>query len=295
MFKHALVGVGDREGGVGAVALARNLVSDKGRLTLGYVYPSDAYVWARARETYHSAQREGGNQLLESVRSEMRIEAAQQCTSSPSIGRGLHELAENLDVDLLVVGSSRRGPWGRVLLGDDTRDSLNGAPCAIAVAPSGYADGAPAMRNIGVGYDSSAQSEHAMSVARALARQLGAKLSACQVVMFPPTLFIGARMPTEQDFDDLLVRARDHMTALDGVESHAVYGRTDEELAAFGAGLDLLILGSRDYGPVGRLLHGSTSQRLARMARCPLLVLTRAAREADSGNTARSGREMPTI
>ncbi|MGP0033171.1 MAG: universal stress protein [Solirubrobacteraceae bacterium] len=48
----------------------------------------------------------------------------------------------------------------------------------------------------------------------------------------------------------------------------------------YSASLDLLILGSRSYGPLGRLVHGSTSQQLARTARCPLLVLTRAARES---------------
>jgi hypothetical protein len=36
-----------------------------------------------------------------------------------------------------------------------------------------------------------------------------------------------------------------------------------------------LVVGSRGYGPVGRLIHGSTSQQLARTARCPLLVLAR--------------------
>jgi hypothetical protein len=32
------------------------------------------------------------------------------------------------------------------------------------------------------------------------------------------------------------------------------------------------IVGSRSYGPVGRLFNGSTSNYLARRARCPLLV-----------------------
>ena len=46
--------------------------------------------------------------------------------------------------------------------------------------------------------------------------------------------------------------------------------------------LDLLVVGSRGYGPLSRLVHGSTSQQLARSARCPLLVLTRATRLADT-------------
>ena len=39
-----------------------------------------------------------------------------------------------------VVSSSGRGLLGRVTVGDDTRAALDGAPCAVAVAPAGYAD-----------------------------------------------------------------------------------------------------------------------------------------------------------
>ena len=41
--------------------------------------------------------------------------------------------------------------------------------------------------------------------------------------------------------------------------------------------LDLLVVGSRNYGPVKRLVLGSTSNYLARHARGPLLVLPRVA------------------
>jgi nucleotide-binding universal stress UspA family protein len=61
-------------------------------------------------------------------------------------------------------------------------------------------------------------------------------------------------------------------------------GGAAEELALYGASVDLLIVGSRGYGPIGRLVHGSTSQRLTRIARCPLLVLSRAAPQLDRGN-----------
>jgi nucleotide-binding universal stress UspA family protein len=64
---------------------------------------------------------------------------------------------------------------------------------------------------------------------------------------------------------------------LEGVEGDATYGEPAEELAAFSAGLDLLVVGSRSYGPVGRLFNGSTSNYLERHARCPLLVLPRSA------------------
>ena len=52
-------------------------------------------------------------------------------------------------------------------------------------------------------------------------------------------------------------------------------GYPGEELAVFSASLDLLVVGSRSYGPVRRLVLGSTSQYLERYARCSLLVMPR--------------------
>ena len=65
------------------------------------------------------------------------------------------------------------------------------------------------------------------------------------------------------------------MNALPGVEGRAVYGLAGEELAAFGDEMDLLVVGSRNYGPVRRLVVGSTADYLERHARCSLLVLPR--------------------
>jgi hypothetical protein len=61
-----------------------------------------------------------------------------------------------------------------------------------------------------------------------------------------------------------------------------------EELAAFGEEVDILVVGSRSYGPVRRLVLGSTSTYLERHARCSLLVLPRstAAAAAPAATTA---------
>ncbi|HZE04918.1 MAG TPA: universal stress protein, partial [Solirubrobacteraceae bacterium] len=78
----------------------------------------------------------------------------------------------------------------------------------------------------------------------------------------------------------------DQVAALGDVEPYAVYGIAAEELTAYSSSVDLLIVGSRAYGPLGRLVHGSTSGRLARSARCPLLVLPRSAPLTDTQNAA---------
>ena len=173
-----------------------------------------------------------------------------------------------------------------MLLGDDTRDALNGAPCAVAVAPSGSAETPGVMRDIGVGYDGSCQSMYALEVGRALAAEHGAKLSAFTAVSVPTAAFGPGVLPLRDAIAALVSRARERIAALGGVEPHAAYGAADEELAAFSASLDLLVVGSRDCGPIGRLFHGSTSQQLARTARCPLLVLPRRAGAAEPRSAA---------
>lgn len=163
---------------------------------------------------------------------------------------------------------------------------IDDTPCAVAVAPAGYAERPVVMGEIGVGYDGSPESERALAVAREFAKQLNAKVSAFEAVSLP----LGER-GTGKAIEQLVEDAREQIAALGDVEPHAAYGEAAEELALYGASVDLLIVGSRGYGPIGRLMHGSTSQRLARSARCPLLVLTRAGESSGDPNEAEVGSE----
>jgi nucleotide-binding universal stress UspA family protein len=291
MFKNVVVGVDEDEGGRDAIALAKRLVERDGELTLAYVYHGDPQVWRGSSPPYEAVERERSLELLAKERDEAAISAEMRCVGASSVGRGLHVLAETVGADLLVIGSSRHGVLGRVLLGDDTRAALNGAPCAVAIAPAGYSREPGVMREIGIGYNGSAESEHALEIARELAREHGAKLSAFEAVSLPTYAFIGGPAPLAAVLEEMVKDARRRVAELEGVEPHAAYGQAAEELALYSASLDLLVVGSRDYGPVGRLVHGSTSHQLARSARCPLLVLTRAARAAEPMDAPEDGRE----
>ncbi len=163
------------------------------------------------------------------------------------------------------------------MVGDDTREALNGAPCAVAVAPAGYAQRAAAIRVIGAADNGSPESVHALAVAREFATELKAQVSAFEAVSLP------LDRGTIKALDQLVASARERIARLGDVEPHAAYGELVEELALYRGSVDLLVVGSRGDGPIGRLVHGRTSQRLARSARCPLLVLVRgAATPADS-------------
>jgi nucleotide-binding universal stress UspA family protein len=194
------------------------------------------------------------------------------------VARMLHELAESRHADLLVVGSCRRGNVGRVLVGNDTRACMNGAPCAVAIAPRGYAEKSNALRTIGVGYDGSPESDVALAAARDIAARQHSKIRVLSVVSIH-RIPSGERVP--EDWPEEAQRLIDEDLALlrsfEGIEGDAVYGEPSDELARLGEQVDLLIVGSRAHGPFGRLLNGSTSNYLERHAPCPLLVLPRGA------------------
>ncbi len=113
MFKQIVIGVDEHEGGRDAIALGRNLLAPDGQLTLAYVYAGDPHVYRNASAAYEAAERERALELLGKAREQSQLEAELRCIGSPSVGRGLHELAERQGADLLVLGSCRRSLIGR--------------------------------------------------------------------------------------------------------------------------------------------------------------------------------------
>ena len=193
------------------------------------------------------------------------------------------------------------GPLGRVLLGSVGERLLSGAPCAIAIAPRGYAASAPhALDVIAVAFDGSPEARGALRVAHALARRTGAALGALTVVV-PPAAIPGRFVPLPgleplegMERPDALARQELAATravdaAIQGlgdgvtVEQQVLFGTDPVEpiLEAAASDVDLLVLGSRGYGPVRRALVGSVSSALVRHAPCPVLVMPRLADGAD--------------
>jgi nucleotide-binding universal stress UspA family protein len=280
MFRNVLIGVDGTPDGLDAIALASALAGPGASLTLAHVYagrPTPGHVSNRLFHAFYERARADALGLLEAAREESGVDAALVVVGAASVGRGLHTLAEDHEADLLVVGSCGRGPVGRVVIGDDTRASLNGAACAVAIAPRAYATERPELARIGVGYDFTDESHVALVAAREVAAQHGASVSAINVVAQP----IGAyASPMPSDWGYILEQERqdaaERLRSIEDVDASAIYGAPFEELAAFGDHVDLLVVGSRSYGPMRRLVFGSTSSHLTRHAHCPLLVLPRA-------------------
>jgi nucleotide-binding universal stress UspA family protein len=289
VFSNVLVGVDGRQGGRDAIAFAKQLAAVDAQITLAHIYSND-WMLGRGAALALPGEREESERLLIAERDAAALEAELVSLTDSPAGRGLLRLAERRAADVLVVGSCHRGLLGRVFLGDQTTGALNGAPCAVAVAPLGYAASSGGIQTLGVGYDGSPESELALETARELAAHHGAAIKARAVVSLQSIPY-GEPIPdnwpevAKQLVDEELRRLR----GLTDIEGDVTYGEPSEELAQFSEELDLLIVGSRSYGPVGRLFNGSTSNYLARRARCPLLVLPRSAAK-DSRTSGAAGK-----
>lgn len=293
-----------------ALTLARQLAQARdARLLVACVYAVERGSVLRDSRYYERALREEAEDHLAEARAALGTDADAEyrAVASRSPAEALHRLAE-AEADLIVVGSSHRGAMGRVLVGSVAERLLSGSPVPVAIAPRGlHFSPAPALKTIGVAYGPGAEADEALRAAVELAERASARLRIVSVLTpaEQATLRAAARHG-ESDWArearadarerlDAAVRHAEARVPADGelVEDDAVHA-----LAAAGAHLDLLVLGSRAYGPARTVLVGSTSHRLVREAPCPLLVVPRGTASAEgppaSGETATHGVDEPS-
>lgn len=215
------------------------------------------------------------------------IDVARELIISVSAAGGLAMLAESEDADLIVVGSSHRSGLGRVLVGTVGQQVFDSAPCAVAIAPAGLRHATSSgLRRIGVGVDGKPESAVALTAARELAGAAGGSLCLLCVAPAPQTLW--PAFAAAPQYEQLHEAAREQAQAIlnDAVESAS--GETDVE-ASLGEGpvgrilvemaveskLDLLVVGSRGFGPLRRVLPGSVSAHLIGHSPCAVIVVPR--------------------
>src|SRR5215207_369110 len=215
--------------------------------------------------------------------------------NNTSAARALHEAAEERDAGLLVVGSTGRGAVGRVLPGSTAERLMHGAPCPIAIVPHGWQAGA-GLNTLGVAFVDTDEGHEALRGAHALARRAGATQRVLTAVKPGIRTTYGQleaggdvqRGSGETDVEgELRVRAEGELhgaiAALGSdvaVESDAFVEDPADVLINVSQNLDLLVCGSRGYGPMRAVLLGGVSRRLAAEAHCPVIVLPRGVESA---------------
>lgn len=205
-----------------------------------------------------------------------------------SIARGLKRLIRTHHRDLLVVGSSRHGPVGQVSLGASTRQLLDDLHGSLAIAPRGLHDqGKLRLRRIAVGYDGGDESCAALATGAAIAAASGADLTVCSVIddHVPafgwPYVWLGDILEAWKDLlqdQERSLRNQVHNALASLPVTPQVEIRRDRPahaLAALSQEVDLMVIGSRRWGALARLVLGGTGERLVHGAHCSLLIVPR--------------------
>jgi nucleotide-binding universal stress UspA family protein len=196
-----------------------------------------------------------------------------------SPARVMTEIAEREQVDLIVVGSPHRGPIGRAFVGSVAESLLHGSPSPTVAAPRGYAEERhDPFRAIAVAYDGTPESKAALDHAEMLARSTNATIRILTVLAPPVAMpgVVGYTPPIPPDADKVVDEALKAVDRKLGAEGRRLAGPPASALAeACEDGVDLLVAGSRGYGPVARVLLGSVSTQLIHKAPCPVLVVPR--------------------
>jgi nucleotide-binding universal stress UspA family protein len=278
-----VAGIDGTGSGLDAVALAAALARATGDpLLVACVYPE-----GRRSSLDAAAVRGPAAKALEAARA-LAGEAATEYRTVPSgsPARGLAELAEEEDAAMVVVGSHRGGAIGRVAPGGTAERLLHGSGCPVAVAPRGYRKRVTdKLRRVGVAFADTADGHEAVRYAADLAATSGLPLTVFSVVAVHANWFVPEAVRPEEETIPVEVR-EDYQEALDralaglpdGVRGtgELLFGEVVDELSMVGErGVDLLVCGSRGYGPVRRVLLGTVSSALLRQASVPVLVVPR--------------------
>ena len=217
---------------------------------------------------------------------ERGVTADYRVVGSHSAAHGLDDVAEETGASMIVVGSARKGARRRISPGSTGDRLLHGAICPVAVAPRGHRERSVEARvtRIGVAYVDAPEARVALDVAAGLVRETNAALTLYTVVapraeIFAPVAgrdaeeaFMGAvrdaaRAALDEALASLPFEAADELLEGDVVDELAALD--DHEC-------DLLVCGSRGYGPVRRVLLGGVARKLTRRAACPVMVVPRA-------------------
>lgn len=197
----------------------------------------------------------------------------------------LISVAEEKNAVAIVIGTSHHGMLGRLALGSVGRSLVHGAPCAVVVARAGLAaEDSQHLLHIGVAFDGSAEAWGALEAGIGMAERTHGRLTVLTVADFP-SYGLGSAWPAFSAEDLVDAEDKDKQRILDlalgrapsglPVEGRLLTGPAGSLLAEASGDFDLLIMGSRGYGPIGRTFLGGTATHVIHEARCSVMVLPR--------------------
>ncbi len=217
------------------------------------------------------------------------------------IGQAANELtsvAEEKHIDLVISATHGRSGLTRLILGSVTERIMHTLPCPLLVVHSSEKDSTAfdgeefRFKRILVGCDFSSDSSLAFEYALSLAQEFQSELHLIHVI--EPNMYEDLfELPIEAEDDSLEFmsgRIDEKLKNMvpEGVvnwctlKTSPLLGRAHEELISYAEAndIDLIVLGVRGHGLVEKLFVGSTTDRVVRQAKCPVLCVRPTIRNA---------------
>ena len=205
--------------------------------------------------------------------------------------------AEEIDADLIVLGSHGTGRAKRFLLGSVSDRVLEYAACSVLIVKrrAGEAAAAPiepgtnVAYNIMLAYDNSDAAHEALGLCSSLPLEQGSEIS----VIYVMPLITAYRQDIRQHINNIWLQKKQIMQAeLDKAVKSLQWAASnvstqlreadsvsDEILtAAEQAGSDLIMFGCKDKVAFKRFLYGSITHRMARHAECTVWAVRKKGR-----------------
>lgn len=212
------------------------------------------------------------------------VEVAYHSHAHRSVSGGLVDVVDELQAEVLVLGSSANGQLGQVVVGSTADRLLHSSPVPLAIAPRGYRTHAERLTRITCGYPGTPESVDVVRRVADLATRLEVPLRVITFAvrgrtMYPPEVGLHAEDSIlavwETSARETLAKLRsDGVIGEDAVLQVVSGNGWDQALdAAEWRDGEVLALGTSPRGDVARVFLGSRGTKIMRHSPVPVLVL----------------------
>lgn len=289
MASRVVIGYDGSEASEDAVAFGLTWCRSTGDVpVIATVYPEEHPLGAGHVDVeWATYVREQAESIQDEARAKVGDAALYRNIASTSAAHGLADLAEDVEAVAVIVGTTPETGLTRALLGSSTERLLHGATAPVTVVPSGWRHSAPdRISSIGVAYVDTRDAREALRMSVRVALRIPARLTLYSVLGQSSERY--SYLVGRTDEQAVVDKARNSFGkalefAAAGVppeletRTELLEGSVIDALAALGPDdVDVLVCGSRGYGPARRVLLGGVSSRLIRRARLPVVVVPRA-------------------
>jgi len=201
----------------------------------------------------------------------------------------IHE-AESWHANLIVIGSSRHAAMGRSAIGSTGRELIERGATALIIARRGLHKQEARLATVAVGYDGGPESNIALHYADQIAARAGAELLITSIVRNPVSVSLlrNGVLTAQEELDELAERERLEAFELcsDSARRTAAKSRPDvrlgdprTDLRSVSDEVDLMVIGSRRWGLLPRVVLGGVGEALVSDCGTSLLITQAAVRD----------------